>query len=289
MTTPDTVALQARRVAVHYPIERGPFGRVRRWLKAVDGVDIDLRPGETLGLVGESGCGKSTLARALIGLRPLTSGDVQVLGRPLAGLDTAGLKALRREVQLVFQDPYAALNPRERVGAAVRSGLDVQGIGTPAEREQRVRELLALVGLSPDLATRWPHELSGGQRQRVVIARALAPGPKLLVCDEPVSALDVSVQAQVLNLLRDLQQRLGLTMLFVSHNLAVVDHMADRVAVMQAGRIVELADREALFNAPQHPYTRQLIAAVPVPEPRRRPAPYGPGAADAVGPARGAP
>lgn len=264
--TPRDPILQARGVAVHYPVRAGPA----RWLKAVDGVDLELWPGETLGLVGESGSGKSSLARALIGLRPLTAGTVQVLGRPLANLDAAGLKALRREVQLVFQDPYAALNPRERVGAAVRSGLDVQGIGTPAEREARVAELLRLVGLSPDLAGRWPHEISGGQRQRVVIARALAPGPRLLVCDEPVSALDVSVQAQVLNLLRDLQQRLGLTMLFVSHNLAVVDHMADRVAVMRAGRIVELAERDALFKAPQHPYTRQLIDAVPVPDPRRR-------------------
>jgi ABC-type glutathione transport system ATPase component len=268
--TSTALALQARGVCVHYPVERGPFGRVRRWLKAVDGVDLELQAGETLGLVGESGCGKSTLARALIGLRPLTAGQVQVLGQPLATLRGDALKQLRRDAQLVFQDPFAALNPRERVGAAVRSGLDVQRIGSNAEREARVQELLALVGLSPDLAQRWPHELSGGQRQRVVIARALAPRPRLLVCDEPVSALDVSVQAQVLNLLRELQQRLGLTMLFVSHNLAVVDHMADRVAVMQGGRIVELAEREALFAAPQHPYTRALIQAVPVPDPRRR-------------------
>jgi len=260
--------LQVRYAISHAAQDRLPGGRA--WLNAVDGVDLDLLPGETLGLVGESGCGKSTLGRALLGLRPISRGQVLWQGRDLATLGGAGLKALRRQAQLVFQDPYASLNPRERAGDAVRSGLDIHDIGSRADRERRVAELFELVGLSPDMRQRWPHEFSGGQRQRIVIARALALQPRLLVCDEPVSALDVSIQAQVLNLLRSLQQHMGLTLLFVSHNLGVIDHMSDRIAVMYRGRIVEQADRDALLRDPQHPYTRALLAAVPLPDPRRR-------------------
>jgi oligopeptide/dipeptide ABC transporter ATP-binding protein len=264
-----TNVVAVRELHAHYPLRRDLLGRPREWLRAVDGVSFEIRAGETLGLVGESGCGKSTLGRTLLALRPASSGEVDVLGQSVFGRDATALKALRRRMQIVFQDPYASLNPREQIGDAVRSGLDIHGIGTKAERRERVGAMLEQVGLHPSMAQRYPHEFSGGQRQRIGLARALVLEPSFLVCDEPVSALDVSVQAQILNLMKSLQQRLGLTCLFISHNLAVVEHMADRVAVMYYGRIVEIAPRAALFKAPRHPYTRSLLAAVPAPDPRQ--------------------
>ncbi len=239
-------------------------------LKAVDGVSLELRRGETLGLVGESGCGKSTLARMVVRLLRPTSGELCLEGRSLWSADpqdAAFLRSLPRKVQMIFQDPFSSLNPRQKVGHAVGEGLAIHGLGSHKERRERVLELLDWVGLAPEQAQRYPHEFSGGQRQRVAIARALALGPELLVCDEPVSALDVSIQAQVLNLLDSLQQRLGLTTLFISHDLAVVSHMADRVAVMYLGRLVELAPSRELGSRPLHPYTRVLLAAAPRPEP----------------------
>ena len=259
-------------LARHYPVREGFLGR-RRWLRAVDGVDLDLRPGETLALVGESGCGKSTLARLLLRLEEPTRGAVRFGGTDLWQMDAARVRSFRREVQLVFQDPYASLNPRMRVGSIVGEGLEIHRIGTRAERRRRVRELLEQVGLSPEAASGYPHEFSGGQRQRIGIARALAVGPRVVVADEPVSALDVSVQAQILNLLQELKESQGLTYLLISHDLRVVRHVADRVAVMYLGRIVELAEAEELFVRPLHPYTQCLLAAVPVPDPARARAP----------------
>ncbi len=264
------LAVQVRDLRVHYPLRRSLWGRPVDWFRAVDGVNLDIAKGETLGLVGESGCGKSTLGRALLALRPVAGGSVRVLDEPVLELNAFELKAMRRRMQLVFQDPYASLNPRETVGSAVRAGLDIHGIGAPAERAARVSEMLERVGLRADMAHRYPHEFSGGQRQRIVIARALIVQPQLLVCDEPVSALDVSVQAQILNLLKSLQREMGLTCLFISHNLAVVEHMADRVAVMYRGRIVEVASRADLFSRPRHPYTQALLAAVPSLDPQDR-------------------
>jgi peptide/nickel transport system ATP-binding protein/oligopeptide transport system ATP-binding protein len=241
-----------------------------RWIRAVDGVSIDIYPGETLGLVGESGCGKTTLGRTVLALQRPSTGSVRFAGRPVFGTSAAARKALHRQMQLVFQDPFASLDPRKPVGRAVRAGLDIHGVGTLREREAAVAEMFKLVGLDPQVMDRYPHEFSGGQRQRIVIARALILRPRFLVCDEPVSALDVSIQAQILNLLKDLQGTLGVTYLFISHNLAAIEHMADRVAVMYFGRIVEIASRDRLFASPRHPYTRALIAAIPKPDPRQR-------------------
>jgi len=264
------VLLEARGLRRHYPIGRGLWlGRRGRLLRAVDGVDLEVRRGETLAVVGESGCGKSTLARLLLRLERPDAGTLRLDGIDLASLPERRLRPLRRRLQIVFQDPYASLNPRLSVAALVAEPLLVHGQGGAAERRARVGELLALVGLRPALADRFPHELSGGQRQRVAIARALATGPELLVADEPISALDVSVQAQVLNLLADLRARLGLALVLVTHDLAVVRHMADRVAVMYLGKIVERAPAEALLSAPRHPYSRALLAAVPRPDPAR--------------------
>lgn len=232
-------------------------------LRAVDGVSFDVAAGETLALVGESGCGKSTVARSLVGLYPLTRGVITLKGRPLSDLRKQDGKALRRQMQMIFQDPYASLNPRWRVGRIIAEPLRVHENLSAQARQTRVAELLAQVGLDPADSERYPHQFSGGQRQRISIARALAVRPEFLVCDEPTSALDVSVQAQVLNLMKDLQRELGLTYLFISHNLAVVHHVADRVAVMYLGRIVELAPRDSLFNTPRHPYTRMLLSAIP--------------------------
>jgi oligopeptide/dipeptide ABC transporter ATP-binding protein len=239
-------------------------------VRAVDDVTFEIRRGETLGLVGESGCGKSTLGRTVLALRRASAGDVEFEGKSVFALDPAALKALRRDMQLVFQDPFASLNPRLSVGKSVRAALDIHGVGDNRERARLVEEIFLRVGLRRSHTTRFPHEFSGGQRQRIGIARALVLRPKFLVCDEPVSALDVSIQAQILNLLKDLQAEFGLTYLFISHNLAVVEHMADRVAVMYYGRIVEIADREQLYANPRHPYTRTLFNAVPAPDPTVR-------------------
>ncbi len=267
----SAVLLEARGLVRRYAVDKGLWlGRRHRFVHAVDGIDLAVRRGETLAVVGESGCGKSTLARLLVGLERPDRGSVRFDGIDLAGLGERALRPWRQRMQIVFQDPYASLHPRLTVGALVGEPLLVHRLGSAAQRRARVAELLQLVGLSPALAARYPHELSGGQRQRVAIARALATGPALLVGDEPVSALDVSVQAQVLNLLAELKDRLGLTLLVITHDLAVVRQVADRVAVMYLGRIVELAPADTLLTTPRHPYSRALLAAVPRPDPRAR-------------------
>ena len=266
-----TALLEVENLAKHYPMQRGLFlSRTVGTVKAVDGVGFSLARGETLALVGESGCGKSTTARLVLRLIEPTAGTVRFEGRDITTLDGSELRKLRRRMQIVFQDPFASLNPRMTVGDILAEPLVVHGIGDAAQRRARVAELLDLVGLAPYHATRYPHEFSGGQRQRVGIARALAVEPALVVCDEPVSALDVSIQAQVVNLLKDLQARLGLSYLFIAHDLAVVKHVADRVAVMYLGRIVEVGPKAQVFANPRHPYTRLLLAAIPRPDPHRR-------------------
>lgn len=262
-----TPLLSVRGLTKHFPIRTGVLQRVTGAVKAVDHVSFDVARGETLALVGESGCGKTTTGRALLRLVEPTSGTVQFDGVDVLALKGESLRRMRRHMQIVFQDPYGSLNPRMTVGAAIREGLVVHKLAEGAEADRRVAQLLDEVGLRADHAARYPHEFSGGQRQRIGIARALAVEPAFIVCDEPVSALDVSVQAQVVNLLRDLQRARGLSYLFIAHDLAVVAHMADRVAVMYLGRIVELAPRAALFATPRMPYTKALLSAVPVPEP----------------------
>ena len=262
--------VEVRDLHKRYPIGGGPFGRARAWVHAVEGVSLAIHAGETLGLVGESGCGKSTLGRLMLRLLEPTAGDVLFDGRSLLALSPRELRAMRRQMQIIFQDPYGSLNPRMRVASIVGEGLAIHRVGTRRERRARVEELLELVGLPPDAGNRHPHEFSGGQRQRIGIARALAVGPRFIVADEAVSALDVSIQAQILNLLQDLQRRLGLTLLFIAHDLRVVEHVSDRVAIMYLGRIVECGSREEIYRNPRHPYTRTLLSAVPVPDPRRR-------------------
>ena len=254
----------------HFPVRAGLlFPRTVGWVKAVDGVSFEIGEGETLGLVGESGSGKSTTGYCILQLLRPTAGSVRFLGKELTQLGRGEIRRLRREMQIVFQDPYSSLDPRMTVGDIVAEPLHVHGVGTRRSRRERVRHLLDVVGFDPGFTNRYPHEFSGGQRQRIGIARALALGPKLIVCDEPVSALDVSIQAQILNLLKDLQHEFGLTYLFIAHDLAVVRTMSDRIAVMADGKIVETGLADEVYESPRHEYTKGLLAAVPVPDPRR--------------------
>jgi oligopeptide transport system ATP-binding protein len=259
--------LEVKGLKKHFPIKTGILKRTTGHVYAVDGIDFTVEKGETLGLVGESGCGKSTTGRAVLRLIPPTAGTITFEGVDVMAASRSQMQALRRDMQVIFQDPYASLNPRMRVRSIVGESLKIHNIGTEAERKRRVFELLETVGLSAEHAERYPHEFSGGQRQRIGIARALALNPKLIICDEPVSALDVSIRAQVINLLEDLQDEFDLTFIFIAHDLSVVKHTSDRVAVMYLGKIVEISDSAVLYSRPQHPYTEALLSAVPIPDP----------------------
>jgi oligopeptide transport system ATP-binding protein len=260
--------LEVKNLKVHFPVKHGLFSRVRAHVKAVDDVSLSIAPGETLGLVGESGCGKTTLGRAIVRLIEPTAGSVMLDGEDITKLRGEALRARRRKFQMIFQDPYGSLNPRMTVSQIIGEAIDIHDLAdTPAAQRARITDLLRAVGLDPSHAERYPHEFSGGQRQRIGIARALAVEPKLIVCDEPVSALDVSVQAQIVNLLMDLQQQRGLAYLFIAHDLAVVEHISRRVMVMYLGRAVEIAEAKKLVRSPKHPYTQALLSAVPVVDP----------------------
>jgi len=260
----DPVLVRIQDVYKHFPV--GGFSGLA--VRAVDGVNLEVRRGETLGLVGESGCGKSTLARLVTGLLPVTGGSILFDGQEITKLHGGNLRRVRRKMQIIFQDPFASLDPRMTVGDILQEPLDNFAIGTVRERRRRVQELLRLVGLNPNFTNRYPHEFSGGQRQRIGIARALAVNPSFIVCDEPVSALDVSIQAQIINLLQDLQREFQLTYLFIAHDLAVVRHLSDRIAVMYLGKVVETAGRRDIYERPQHPYTKALLSSIPVPDPK---------------------
>lgn len=266
----DGPLLKVRDLKKYFPIRRGFWSHTVGHVKAVDGVSIDIQPGEVLGLVGESGCGKTTAGRCILRLTEPSAGEVEFAGQDMRELDRHGMRQVRREMQIIFQDPYSSLNPRITVGAMLAEALKIHGIAEGQAARDRIRELLEIVGLFPEHASRYPHEFSGGQRQRIGIARALSVDPSFIVCDEPVSALDVSVQAQVINLLRDLQSELDLTFLFIAHDLAVVEHISDRVAVMYLGKLMELADAEELYRNPLHPYTKALLSAIPIPDPRAK-------------------
>jgi len=263
----ETPLLEVKHLKKHFPIKGGVFSKTIGYVYAVDDINFTLEKGETLGLVGESGCGKSTTGRTILRLIEPTDGMISFEGQDITHLDKSAMRALRREMQIIFQDPYASLNPRMTVGSIIGEPLEIHKIAKGSEKEERVASLLQKVGLRAEDMRKYPHEFSGGQRQRIGIARALALNPKLIVCDEPVSALDVSIQAQVINLLEDLQAEFGLSYLFIAHNLNVVEHISNRVAVMYLGQIVELASDEELYRNPQHPYTEALLSAVPIPDP----------------------
>jgi len=262
--------IQVEKLVKYFPVRAGVLQRIVDWVKAVDGVSFTVRKGEVLGLVGESGCGKTTIGRSILRLIEPTSGSVHYDGVDILSLEPSKMKAIRRDIQIIFQDPYASLNPRKPIINSIMAGLEIHNMGSPQERYNTALEALQQVGLEPYHARRFPHEFSGGQRQRIGIARALALRPKFVVCDEPVSALDVSIQSQVLNLLRELQQSLDLTYLFIAHNLSVVEHISDRVAVMYLGKMVELASGDELFKTPLHPYTKALFSAIPLPKPKMK-------------------
>lgn len=266
MTLPEII-LRAEGLTKHYPLRGKAFSQRKGKVRAVESVSMSIYKGEVFGLVGESGCGKSTLGRVLLRLEEPTAGGVFFEGEDLVRFERRRLKQFRRDAQIIYQDPYSALNPRIRVGDLIEEPLSIHGIGTPRERRERVSWLIAVVGLLPEQANRYPHEFSGGQRQRIVIARALALNPRLLLADEPVSALDVSIQAQIINLLKELQAEFNLTYVFISHDLSLVEYIADRVAVMYLGRIVELAPKKAFYDAPSHPYSQALLSAAPNPDP----------------------